>query len=113
MPIYEYRCEMCGGVSSFFTKTINTAVEPLCVHCQGTQMRRVISTFAMGKSGRPAQVNHSSGMEGPPLDYYSDPRNIGHHVEDSFARHGVEMPETVRDTIQAAREGDLPKGLDV
>lgn len=113
MPIYEYRCEMCGGISSFFTKTINTEVEPVCVHCQGTDVRRVISICAMGKSGRPLQDNYSSGMGRPPLDYYRDTRNIGRHVEDSFARHGVEMPESVRDTIQAAREGDLPKGLDV
>ena len=113
MPIYEYRCEMCEGMSSLFTKTINTAVEPVCVHCQGTDMRRVISTFAMGKSGRPEQGVSSSGIGRPPLDYYRDPRNIGRHVADSFARHGVELPESVRDTIQAAREGDLPKGLDV
>ncbi len=113
MPIYEYRCEMCGGMSSFFTKTINTAVDPVCVHCQGTDVRRVLSSFAMGKSARAEQDNFSSGQGGPPLDYYRDPRNIGRHVEDSFARHGVEMPESVRDTIQAAREGDLPKGLDI
>ena len=113
MPIYEYRCEMCGGVSSFFTKTINTAVEPVCVYCQVTDMRRVISTFAMGKSGRRLQDNYSSGMGRPHLDYYRDPRNIGRHVEDSFSRHGVDMPESVRDTIQAAREGDIPKGLDI
>ena len=113
MPIYEYRCEMCRGMSSIFTKSINTAVEPICVHCQGTDMRRVISIFAMGKSSRPAQDNYSSEMASSPKDYYRDPRNIGRHVEDSFDRHGVEMPESVRDTIQAAREGALPKGLDV
>ena len=113
MPIYEYRCETCGGMSSLFTKTINTAVEPVCAHCRGTDMRRVISTFAMGKSARPVPDNYSSGMGMSPLDDYRDPRNIGRHVEDSFARHGVEMPESVLDTIQAAREGDLPKGLDV
>ena len=113
MPIYEYRCELCRGISSFFTKTINTLVEPVCSHCQGTHMRRVISTFAMGKSGRPGPDNYSSGIGSSSPDYYRDPRNIGRHVEDSFARHGVEMPESVRDTIQAAREGDLPKGLDV
>ena len=113
MPIYEYRCETCGGMSSLFTKSINTAVEPACVHCQGTHMRRVISTFAMGKSNRPVQDNHSSGMARPPLDNYRDPRNIGRHVEDSFDKHGVEMPESVRESIRAARDGDLPKGLDV
>ena len=113
MPIYEYRCEMCGGMSSFFTKSINSAIEPVCAHCQGTHMRRAISRFARGKSGRPAHDNYSSaGGESAP-DHYRDPRNIGRHVEDSFARHGVNMPESVRDTIQAAREGDLPKGLDV
>ena len=112
MPMYEYRCEMCGGMSSFLTKTINTAVEPVCAHWQETHMRRVISTFAMGKSGRPAQDNYSSGMGKPPPDYYRNARNIGRRVEDSFARHGAEMPESVRETIQAAREGDLPKGLD-
>ena len=113
MPIYEYRCEKCGGTSSFFTKSINTAVEPVCAHCQGTHMCRAISRFAMGKSGRPAQDNYSSGGGESSPDYYRDPRNIGRHVEDSFARHGVDMPESVRDTIQAAREGGLPKGLDL
>ena len=113
MPIYEYRCEMCGGMSSFFTKSINTAVEPVCAHCQGRDMRRAMSTFATGRSSRPAQGNYSSEMMGSPQNYYRDPRNIGRHVEDSFSRHGVEMPESVRNTIQAAREGDLPKGLDI
>ena len=113
MPIYEYRCEMCGGMSSFFTKSINTAVEPVCAHCKGIHMHRAISTFAMGNSGRLARDNYSSGRGESAPDYYRDPRNIGRHVEDSFARHGVNMPESVRDTIQAAREGSLPKGLDV
>lgn len=113
MPLYEYRCEMCGGMSSFFTKSINTSVEPVCAHCQATHMRRIISTVATGKSGGRTGDNFPSGVGGPPLDYYRDPRNIGRHVEESFSRHGVDMPESVRDTIRAAREGGLPKGLDV
>ena len=70
MPIYEYRCEMCGGMFSFFTKTINTTVEPVCVHCQGTDVRRVISNVAMGNSSRPVHDNYPSGMGRSPLDYY-------------------------------------------
>jgi hypothetical protein len=46
------------------------------------------------------------------LDYSSDPRNIGRRVEDSFARYGMEIPGSVREVIEAVREGDLPKGLD-
>jgi hypothetical protein len=100
-------------MSSFFTKSINTTVEPVCAHCQSTDMLRAISTFATGRSSRPAQDNYSSEMRGSPQNHYPDPRNIGRHVEDSYSRHGVEMPESVRNTIQAAREGTLPKGLDI
>jgi hypothetical protein len=47
------------------------------------------------------------------MEYYSDPRNIGRHVEEGFARYGIDMPQSVRDRIDAAREGELPKGVDV
>jgi hypothetical protein len=46
-------------------------------------------------------------------DYYSDPRNIGRHVEDSFQKRGMEVPPSVRETIDAAREGTFsPPGVD-
>jgi hypothetical protein len=34
-------------------------------------------------------------------------------VEESFKRYGMEMPTPVRDTIDAAREGEQPKGMDL
>ncbi len=37
---------------------------------------------------------------------------IGRRVEESFSRYGMEMPGPVREVIEAAREGQLPKGLD-
>jgi hypothetical protein len=51
-----------------------------------------------------------SGPSSP--DFYSDPRNIGRNVEESFSRFGVEMPNSVRESIDAARQGEMPKGLD-
>ena len=70
-------------------------------------MQRRMSSFAMGKTG--TSVNKASSQ----LDYYSDPRKIGRTVEESFSRHGVEMPQQVRETIDAARQGNVPKGLDI
>jgi len=66
--------------------------------------------FALGKTTRSVHESHPSSRS---PEYYSDPRNIGRHVEDSFKRHGMEMPATVRENIQAAREGNLPKGVDL
>ena len=113
MPIYEYRCGDCQQVSSFFTRSINAEVDPVCSHCQGRDMQRRMSSFAMGKTVQSVHEQFPALGGGSALDYYSDPRNIGRNVEESFQRHGLDMPDSVRDNIAAAREGTLPKDLDI
>ena len=112
MPIYEYRCSDCGKVSSFFTRSINSPLEPVCSHCQSFDMVRRMSSFATGKSVQSVHEAHPLGSGPPSPDYYRDPRNIGRQVEERLSRYGVEMPQTVRDTIDAARQGEFPKGPD-
>ncbi len=112
MPIYEYRCGSCGQLSSFFIRAIGTPLTAICSHCSSPDMQRRMSSFAMGKTNHPVQDGYPSAASPASSDYHSDPRNIGRHVEEGFQRYGIEMPKGVRDTIEAAREGDLPKGLD-
>ncbi|HAI09308.1 MAG TPA: zinc ribbon domain-containing protein, partial [Dehalococcoidia bacterium] len=50
MPIYEYRCQSCDEVSSFFVRSIGIDLEPDCQHCQSNQMQRRMSSFALGKT---------------------------------------------------------------
>ena len=45
--------------------------------------------------------------------YYSDASNIGKKVEDNFSSHGVDMPTSIRDSIDNARRGKMPNGLDL
>ncbi len=75
-------------------------------------MQRRMSSFAMGKTVQGVHENNPIGAGRQPMDYYKDPRNIGRNVENSFARHGVEMPQSVGDSIDAARQGESPKGID-
>ena len=112
MPIYEFRCGDCGRVSSFFTRSINTPLEPECTHCQSLAMVRRMSPFATGKSVQSVHEQHSLGSAASSPEYYSDPRNIGRHIEERFSRYGVEVPATVRESIDSARQGELPKGSD-
>jgi hypothetical protein len=112
MPIYEYRCGHWGRVSSFFTRAISQPLQPEWRRCQGRDMHRRISSVVVGKTARSAHGKYPSSSVVPPSDYSSDPRNIGRRVGESFARYGMEMPGSVREVIEAAREGDLPKGLD-
>lgn len=80
-------------------------------------MQRRMSKFSLGKSVESVHQNHPSRSGARDLDYYlhyyRDPRNIGRNVEENVSRYGVEVPALVRKTIDAAREGDLPEGLDL
>ena len=111
MPIYEYRCLSCNKTTSFFTRSVGTKLSPECTHCQSEDMQRTISSFAYHRSIKSIHEQHDPAS--PTQDYYQDPRNIGRHVESAFEKHGMEMPESVRDNIEAAREGQSPEGIDL
>ena len=113
MPIYEYWRQGCGEVTSFFLRAIGDALTPICGPCRSANMQRQMSSFAMGRSGGGARGGSSSGSESTGLEYYRDPRNIGRNVEESFSRHGLYVPESVRETINSARACKLPKGMDI
>ena len=115
MPIYEYRCLPCGKKSSLYTRSINSTVEPRCSHCQSLDVQRAVSSFAYHKSLKTVhqEFGPPPGPGVPPLDYYADPRNVGRHVEEAFQKHGMAMPESVRESIDSARDGNLPEGLDL
>ena len=103
MPIYEYRCASCQNKSSFFARSVHAEVDAVCPHCGSDGMQRVISRVSF---------KVSAGTD-PEMDYYKDRSKIGRHVEDSFKRFGVDMPDSVRKTLDNARRGKTPEGLDI
>ena len=113
MPIYEYRCQDCGRVSSFFVRAIGVEVTAVCAHCGSRAMARRMSSFATGKTAASVHEQFAPGSQHRSPDYYRDPRNIGRNVEAAFQKYGMEMPQSVRDNIDAARQGETPKGLDL
>ena len=50
MPIYEYRCEVCGKRSSALLGSY-TSPDPACPHCGKPALKRLVSTFATVSSG--------------------------------------------------------------
>ena len=113
MPIYEYRCQDCAKLSSFFLRSIKSELMPVCSHCQSKDMERRMSSFATGKTVASVHESFGAGSEHRSPGYYSDPRNIGRGVEDAFTKFGMDMPQTVRDNIDAARSGETLKGMDL
>ncbi len=113
MPIYEFRCLTCNGVSSVLARSMDSTPEPTCPHCNGADMRRAVSQFAYHKTSGSKGLAPAFDAPGSSLEYYSDPSNVGRRVEESFNSHGVEIPNSVRETIDAARQGKAPEGLDI
>ena len=62
MPIYEFYCNHCNTIFSFFSKSINTATTPGCPKCKRA-LERQVSLFACIDRSR-----QDAGAEDFPLD---------------------------------------------
>jgi putative FmdB family regulatory protein len=47
MPIFEYKCSECGGISEFL-EPHDSKKPKVCPHCGSRELVRQISTFAFG-----------------------------------------------------------------
>jgi putative FmdB family regulatory protein len=51
MPVYEFACNACGAPVSIFVRSINSPVSGKCERCGSTDLRRLVSRFAVINSG--------------------------------------------------------------
>jgi putative FmdB family regulatory protein len=110
MPIYEYRCEECGKVSSFLVRNIQTPFLPRCKKCQSEKMTRLISRVARVRSeeSRLESLADPSKLSG--LDE-NDPASMARWMK----RMGKELGEDAGEDFDAmveeamAEEGSAAK----
>jgi putative FmdB family regulatory protein len=110
MPIYEFRCQECRKLTSVFRRTVTGDVETACEHCGSANTRRVISAASYHRS----TADVVAGLPPPGeerLEDYKDPRVIGRWVEKKFDEYGMELPQSAREMIDAAREGVMPEPI--
>lgn len=79
MPVYEYRCQQCGEVSSLLFQHYNQAQqqEP-CSHCGSQQTRRIFSGLAIvgqvepgpGRAAWPTSWDDTRGGDPETLRYW-------------------------------------------
>lgn len=108
MPVYEFQCKDCKQRTNIFVKSISEHLSPVCPKCRGKNMARLISSFAYHKSIATIHEEAGEPTMFPGSDYYKDPRNIGRWTEKRMKELGTEMPDSVKEMIQAAREGEMP-----
>ena len=107
MPIYEFKCQDCGRLTSVFIRSVGAPSEATCQHCDSRRLERAVSRFAYHKSAQ--TILEEYGSEPKRLEDYKDPRQIGRWVERKFQEYGMDVPDDARKMIDAAREGEFPQ----
>ncbi len=106
MPIYEYRCEACGQVTSQLILKPATAATPPCKACASPKTHRVLSGFAYHRTeaSRLADVD-TRAPRGP--EFYKDSRNVGLWAKKRARELGVELGPRFDETVEKARTGKI------
>lgn len=63
MPVYEFYCDDCNTIFSFFSKTVNTKKRPKCPRCKKKTLKRQMSAFA-----RIGTAEEQGGEDDLPID---------------------------------------------
>ncbi len=109
MPIYEYGCYSCRRRSSIFVRSIGQTVEPVCEHCGGRDMKRLMSSFAVHRTESDRLDALDTSRE-PGDDYYRDSRNVGLMAKKRLQEMGAtDMVPQLDEIIEKGRSGELLK----
>lgn len=113
MPIYEYRCAECRRKTTVVTLSINAAVDPVCQHCGGRNLAKLVSRVAVRRSegSRLENLADPSSLAG--LDE-KDPKSVARWMKKMGREMGEETGEDFDDEVDRAMDeaegGEGPGG---
>lgn len=106
MPIYEYRCESCNGITSTLILNPDEEQHLSCKHCQSRRISRILSKCTVRKTDaqRVAEFNPNSAKGD---DFYKDDRNVGLWAQKRLNQLGVDLGPKFDETLEKARSGKI------
>lgn len=103
MPIYEYRCADCRKKTTVVTLSVSAAVDPVCSHCGGRNIAKLVSRVAVRRSeeSRLESLADPSSLTG--LDE-SDPKSVARWMKKMGKEMGDEAGEDFDEKVDKAME---------
>ena len=103
MPIYEYRCAACRKKTTVVTLSVSAAVDPVCSHCGGRALEKLVSRVAVRRSeeGRLEGLADASSLAG--LDE-NDPKSVARWMKKMGKEMGEEAGEDFDEEVDKAME---------
>ena len=113
MPIYEYRCEACGRVSSFLLLRVSEEVDPYCTTCGSRDVKRIISRVTVLKSEEQRLEGLLDPSKFSDLDE-NDPASIERAVKRMGRELGDELGQGFEESMEEAMaEESGERGADI
>jgi putative FmdB family regulatory protein len=103
MPIYEYRCSACGRKTTVVTLSVKAAVDPVCKHCGGRDLAKLVSRVAVRRSeeSRLESLADPSSLAGLDED---DPKSVARWMKKMGREMGEEAGEDFDEEVDRAME---------
>lgn len=124
MPIYEFYCQPCNTIFSFFSRGINTNASPACPRCNGRLQRRM-STFAcIGKAEEnnevgdlpldEARLTAAMGKLAAEAETLNedDPKQAANLMRKFTEMAGVKLGDGMQEAIRRLEAGEDPESIE-
>ena len=121
MPIYEFQCELCRTVFSFFSRRVDTATCPPCPRC-GRPLSREVSAVAFLQGGgdggedglgdvrldesRMEKAMEAMGDEIDKVGDSDDPKAAAAAMESFSKASGLTFNKDIRDAVHRMAAGE-------
>ncbi|MBW2040226.1 MAG: zinc ribbon domain-containing protein [Deltaproteobacteria bacterium] len=102
MPIYEYRCEDCGRRSTFLVLKVED-FRPVCKHCGGKNLSKLISRVSFLRSDEDRLERLADPSRLGDIDE-RDPRSMARWMKSMGRELGEDMGEDFDQMVEEAME---------
>ena len=106
MPIYEYRCEVCGKISEFLLMKTDEDFVPQCKRCKSKKMTRVISKVRVIRSEESRMESLADPSKWGDLDE-KDPKSMAKMMKRLGKEFGEELGEDADQMVDEAMEEEM------
>jgi putative FmdB family regulatory protein len=125
MPIYEFYCEQCNTIFSFYSKTIDTSKQPICPRCEQVTLKRYLSSFSVLRKGLgehsedplpfdEEKMEKAAGMLAQEADTINedDPRQAAQMMRKLTEMTGLTMGKGMQEAIERMEAGEDPEKVE-
>lgn len=125
MPIYEFYCEKCNTIFTFYSRSINTTRQPLCPRCRKETLKRFLSTFSVLRDGSKGESEESLpfdeqkmgraisalAREADTIDE-DDPRQAANVMRRLSEMAGLPLGKGMKEAIERMEAGEDPDKIE-